>query len=140
MQDLKKQLKLNEIKKIMGNDISHILDGATMLREGTLFIVIKRSKKEEVFFWLLDKVILWHPTRATLRKIRGTKAKTFILVSSISSVCEDEFERHKLSFSLKFTSESGKEQTIGFCAMSYLEKLCWIEDIQAQLVQRNTLL
>ena len=39
--------KLGEVKKIMGGEIAPLLEGATMIRDGTVFVVTK-SKKEEV--------------------------------------------------------------------------------------------
>jgi len=121
--------KLNEVKKIMGNEISPLLEGVTMIRDGIVFVVA-RSKKEESFFWLLDKLILWHPTRATLRKVVKSKYKSSLSIDAITSICEDEYERQKHSFSLKYTNAKGKEKQVVFCALSYLEKLCWVEDIK----------
>ena len=39
--------KLGEVKKIMGGEIAPLVEGATMIRDGTVFVVTK-SKKEEV--------------------------------------------------------------------------------------------
>jgi len=124
--------KLNQMMKIMGADISPLIEGSTMIRDGVIHKVIKGSKKEEMFFWILDKIIMWHPTKATLRKRKQDK-DNFILVFSISSLSDTELDNLKHSFCLLYKNEKGKEKKLVFCAKSYLEKLCWVEDIRAQM-------
>eukprot|EP00026_Physarum_polycephalum_P003270 Phypoly_transcript_03280.p1 GENE.Phypoly_transcript_03280~~Phypoly_transcript_03280.p1 ORF type:complete len:761 (+),score=144.71 Phypoly_transcript_03280:174-2456(+) len=125
--------KIQEVRKIMGPDVLPLLEGAKMVRDGSVFVVSK-TKKEESCFWLFDTLLLWHPMRATLRKVvKSSKLKTAITTSAIISVCEEEHDHFKHSFALQYININGKEKKAVFCAQSYLEKLCWIDDIKAQL-------
>jgi len=123
--------KVNQIKKILGDSVTLLVEGAVLIRDGPLSILEKHTKTES-FFWLLDKVLLWSTSKRTISLSRKKTHESYLWIPNILKIDEVEHTNASNSFTLEYNDNHHKKKKIVLCASSYLEKLCWIQDIQSQ--------